>query len=206
MSESTLPSIQSPKRRQRKPKQDRQIKHQKMHDDKTHDDTDLPELEYPLNGTTQDNDSLLSSTITPVTKAIAHSPDLSPKWTDKYANINENEFDIIKGVLQKCLRIMYCPKKGYIYGTDVLFEMNLFLHESWTYKTTMTEDGMPIYERDTVIALLEMIEKYLSYVAFVDRPKIAEEICRKLDKACKSHFNVRSMLQKLGNSSSKINT
>ena len=122
---------------------------------------------------------------TPVTNKIALADErIVIKW-DSECRISEKEFSRRKHILAKCMKIMFSENIGYVYGSEVTAQMKGFLRQCWTELPTMTtHDKMPILERDTVIAILEMVEKNL-----IDNPKDdCGKLFKKLLDTCQHHF------------------
>ena len=130
----------------------------------------------------------------PVTSKLAQSVNKwAANWNER-CEISKKEFQRRKYVLTKCLYIMYDDDVGYAYGPEIVAEVAGFFRQTWTKKDgIMTSDGMPIYIRDTVFVILEIIEKYLAsdYKSSEDIIKIFE----KLQEISDYHFKKRKRTQ-----------
>jgi hypothetical protein len=113
------------------------------------------DLKYPPGINVQGDVTYIDA---PVTTAIA----LKDTTYKASCNITRKRWDFLLEHLNVCIKLMFNTNtKMYIHGLEVPSRMAGGLNESWTVTETMTEDGMPMYPRDTVLAILEMVEKYL---------------------------------------------
>ena len=146
--------------------------------------SDLEPPQYPIWGKVRNQKYLFENA--PITNKIAQSGDRLDALWDEHCGYSKAEFNRIRNILIKCMKLMYCEGLGYIYGAEAAAEMKIFLRQRWTIKSTMTSDGMPIYERDTIFSILEMIEKH---VASGGKDILA--LFNRLQEVCEGHFGKR---------------
>lgn len=132
----------------------------------------------------------------PVTTAIALG---NSEFQSCDSAFYREKWEFIKQQLEQCMRIMYLPEHDiHISGYDVPCKMALALKQQWTVTPTMTPDGMPQNERDTVFAVLEVVEKYILHKkAYVFQDKSAlRKMYDYLRTVTHDHTLIRETLQK----------
>lgn len=133
----------------------------------------------------------------PVTTAIAQGD-------RRYDGDNHMGYDLhtwlyLKEQLEQCMKIMYKPELDtHVIGYDVPCKMSLALKGQWTVTPSMSSDGMPQTERDTVLAVLEVVERYL----FRKNPYLTHEkhslkkMYTYLENVARDHFIIRQTVKK----------
>lgn len=130
----------------------------------------------------------------PVTTAIAlGNSRFNPDKTDWHYE----KWEFIYEQLEHCMKLMYKPELGtHVCGYDVPCKIALALQQEWTVTSTMSVDGMPQNERETVLAVLELFEKYLveKKVYIYKNKNLLDKIYQYLENVTLEHFVFRETL------------
>ena len=150
--------------------------------------SNLPLPSYPKSQIIHERRTIVLKNAPITTKLIRRYRILVAKYDIK-CGFDKKTFERKRKVLTQCLRMMYSEGQGYVYGAEIVSDIRNYVDEKWTVLPNMitSEDNYPIFERDTVFAILEMIEKSL------DKKNIkVKELLQFIGNICSVHFNKRS--------------